>query len=175
MSPAPKPPLSRQRPLAGGHRGEQVAKTTTSAPRTVRLVSGGRISGGSDASIDARIRAIAECQRARVSRTQLLALDVKPDAIVRRLRSGRLERVPHGVYALPHSASLPLAAEAAALLACGEEAVISHHSAATLWRLRPGLARPVHVTVAHHRGRPAPTGVTVHRSRTIAAADVRVH
>ena len=31
--------------------------------------------------------------------------------------------------------------------------------------LRPGVARPVHVTIAGRRGCPAPPGVTVHRSR----------
>src|SRR5205085_12175836 len=73
------------------------------------------------------------------------------------------------------TADLPLAAETAALLACGEGAVLSHHSAATLWRLRPGVARPVHVTIASERGWPALAGVRIHRSRTITRADVRIH
>jgi len=52
---------------------------------------------------------------------------------------------------------------------------LSHHSAATLWRLRPGIARPVHVTIPGDRGGPAPDGVIVHRSLTITPADVRIH
>jgi very-short-patch-repair endonuclease len=67
-----------------------------------------------------------------------------------------------------------LATEAAALLACGEGAALSHHSAATLWELRPGQARPVHVTIQAHRGFPKPPGVTVHRSRILLPADIRI-
>jgi very-short-patch-repair endonuclease len=114
-------------------------------------------------------------QHARVAREQLLAAGVSAAAIKRRLRSGRLERVHRGVYAQPHTEDLPLAAEAAALLACGAGAALSHHSAATVWRLRPGTARPVHVTIPAGRCGPAPTGVTVHRSETITVADVRIH
>jgi very-short-patch-repair endonuclease len=79
------------------------------------------------------------------------------------------------VYALPHTEDVPLAAETAALLACGEGAVLSHHSAAVLWQLRPGTARPVHVTIEGHRGCPAPSGVRVHRSTAIVDADIRIH
>jgi very-short-patch-repair endonuclease len=152
-----------------------VAKTATHTPSTVRLIDGRRISGVSGASVDARIRAIAERQHARVSRAQLLAFGVSPDAIVRRLRNRRLERVHTGVYGLPNTTDLPLAIEAAALLACGDRAVLSHHSAATLHGLRPGTARPVHVTIPGERGGPAPEGVIVHRSLTLTAADTRIH
>jgi very-short-patch-repair endonuclease len=152
-----------------------VPKIGTSAPRTASLIGGRRISVASGASIDARIGAIVERQRARMSREQLLAIGVRPGAIARRLRSGRLERVHHGVYALPNTRDLPLAAETAALLACGEGALLSHHSAATLWGLRPGTARPVHVTIPGDRGGPDPDGVTVHRSLTLTPTDVRIH
>jgi very-short-patch-repair endonuclease len=127
------------------------------------------------ASIEDRIRAIAERQHARVARSQLLEGGISRSAIRRRVRSGRLEQIHRGVYGLPHTAEVPFAAEAAALLACGADAVLSHHSAATLWRLRPGVARPVHVTLPGDRGCPEPAGVAVHRCRTISAADVRVH
>jgi very-short-patch-repair endonuclease len=86
-----------------------------------------------------------------------------------------LEREHHGVYRLPNTANLPLGAETAALLACGGDALLSHHTAATLWGLRPWIARPVHVTIPGARGCPQPTGVTVHRSRTLTRADIRIH
>jgi len=127
------------------------------------------------AGVDARIGAIAARQRARVSRGQLLASGIDRSAIKRRLRSGRLELVHRGVYALPNTADVPLAAETAALLACGEGSLLSHHSAATLWGLRPGSARPIHVTVPGERGVRSPAGVQVHRSSTITGADVRIH
>lgn len=126
-------------------------------------------------SNEARVHVIADAQRGRASRQQLLAAGVEPAAVKRRLRNGRLELLHRGVYGLPQTAELPLAAETAALLACGEEAVLSHHSAATLWGLRPGTARPVHVTIPGHRGCPAPEGVRVHRSLTLSPDDVTLH
>jgi very-short-patch-repair endonuclease len=121
------------------------------------------------------ISAIARQQRGQASREQLLAAGVAASAIDRRLRAGRLERAHFNVYAMPHTGSIPLAAETAALLACGPGAVLSHHSAVTLWQLRPGEARPVHVTIPKDRGRPTLAGVKVHRSITLTPADVRIH
>jgi very-short-patch-repair endonuclease len=141
----------------------------------VELVGGKRVTVASDAPLDVRISAIAELQRGCVSRAQLLACGVSDSAIARRLRRGRLERVHPGVYALPHTLDLPHAPETAALLACGDGAALSHHTAATLWGLRPGVARPVHITIPGDRGFPAPTGVKLHRSRTIGSSDVCIH
>jgi very-short-patch-repair endonuclease len=42
----------------------------------------------------------------------------------------------------------------------------------TLWRLRPGIARPVHVTIPGRRGCPAPAGVQIHRCVTMSPADI---
>jgi very-short-patch-repair endonuclease len=110
-----------------------------------------------------------------VAREQLLAAGVDRSAIFRRLESGRLEYVHRAVYGLPNTADLPLASETAALLACGPDTALSHHSAATLWRLRPGVAPPVHVTVRGARGSRSPSGVQVHRSLTIGPTDVCIH
>jgi very-short-patch-repair endonuclease len=120
------------------------------------------------------IRAIADAQRGQVARDQLLDAGVDRHAIDRRLGNGRVERVYWGVYSLPGTSELASAAEAAALLACGPGAVLSHHSAATLWELRPGQARPVHVTIPTDRGGPAPAGVKLHRSRILTPADIRI-
>src|SRR5204862_480466 len=149
--------------------------TDPSQPRAVTLIGGWLIRVDSAGSVDARIRAIAQRQRGRVARGQLMAAGISAGVIKRRLRACRLERVHDGVYGLPDTADLPLAVETAALLACGEGALLSHHSAATLWGLRPGTARPVHVTLCEDRGGPRPAGVRIHRSRTITAADIRLH
>ena len=127
------------------------------------------------APIDARISAIAARQSGRVARWQLLAAGIDPSAIGRRLSTGRLEQVHRGVYALPQTAGLPDAPETGALLACGVGAVLSHHSAATLWGLRPGTARPIHVTLACGRGCPRLPGVRVHRSLIPGDPDLRLH
>jgi very-short-patch-repair endonuclease len=126
-------------------------------------------------AIEGRIRALASRQSGRTSRAQLLAAGVDACAIKRRLRNGRLILLHRGVYGLPGTSELPLAAETAALLACGDGAVLSHHSAATIWGLRPGIARPIHVTIPDGRSGPAPDGVIVHRSRVLAPADITIH
>lgn len=128
-----------------------------------------------DAPIDDKIAAIAETQRARMSRGQLLLAGVGEAAIDRRLARRRLVLIHRTVYGLPHTEEVALAAETAALLACGEGAVLSHHSAITLWALRPGVARPIHVTIPYGRQGPNLAGVVVHRSRTLTPADLRIH
>jgi very-short-patch-repair endonuclease len=165
----------RHGPACEAARAGKVPEIGTSAARTAYLLGECRISIASHASADAVIGAIAELQHARVSREQLLAAGVKKGAIARRLQNGRLERVHPGVYGLPHTADVPFADEAAALLACGAQAVLSHHSAAVLWRLRTGVARPVHVTIPTGRSGPRLKGVIVHRSRTLIPADIRIH
>lgn len=110
-------------------------------------------------------RAIAELaarQRTMVTRRQLLALGLSPDAIDRALRRGRLHRVHAGVYSLvPAGARPPLAAEQAAILACGPTAVLSHYCAARVEGLRlPVPVFDVHVTVTDSdRSRP---GIAIH-------------
>jgi very-short-patch-repair endonuclease len=98
---------------------------------------------------DRAVGELAGRQRTLITRRQLLDLGASADAIDRALRRGRLHRVHHGVYSLvPQSARPPLAAEQAALLACGPTAVLSHHSAARVHGLRlPAFPTAVHVTV----------------------------
>jgi very-short-patch-repair endonuclease len=155
-------------------RAPQASKFDASAPHTVVLLGECPLSVVGDAPADEVIGAVAERQRGRVARSQLLAAGVQPSAIDRRLRNKRLEWVHCGVYGLPHTSDVPLAAETAALLACGEGAVLSHHSAITLWGLRTGEARPVHVTIPVGRRGPAPDGVKLHRSRILAPRDTRI-
>jgi very-short-patch-repair endonuclease len=58
----------------------------------------------------------------------------------------------------------------AAVLACGPDAVLSHASAAALWRIRP-FTREFHVTAPGVR---RPAGITPHR-RVLSQADVTRH
>jgi very-short-patch-repair endonuclease len=165
---------SRNASIRAGIRSARTSEFNASADQTVPLLGGIRVSVGRDASADVRIDAVAQRQRGRATREQLLIAGVSPSAIDRRLRNGRLRRLHHSVYGVPHTSDLPLAAETGALLACGEGAVLSYHSAATLWGLRPGEARPVHVTIPAARTGPAPLGVKLHHSRNITPADIRI-
>jgi len=70
----------------------------------------------------------------------------------------------------------------AAVLACGEGAVLSHMSAAELWGIRRrarersdagrrGGVRAVHVTVPSTAGKRRQSGIVAHRSTTLPASD----
>jgi very-short-patch-repair endonuclease len=56
----------------------------------------------------------------------------------------------------------------AAVLACGEGAVLSHHSAAALWELLKPIAGPVHVSVPTTAGRLSRRGIHLHRCPSLA-------
>lgn len=58
----------------------------------------------------------------------------------------------------------------AAVLACGEGAVLSHRSAAALWGIRKARNGPVEVTVPSTAGRTRRAGITLHRSTTLTAS-----
>jgi very-short-patch-repair endonuclease len=66
------------------------------------------------------------------------------------------------VYAVGHAGLSQRGVWLAAVLACGEGAVLSHQSAAALWRLMDPIPPPVDVTSAH--GRPGRRGIRLHRA-----------
>jgi len=100
---------------------------------------------------DATIATLAEAQHGVVSRTQLLAAGVSRRQIQRRLQGRRLHVVYRGVYAVGHGALSPMGIWMAAVLAAGEGGVLSHWSAATLWRMRRGRGPRSHVTSPRKR------------------------
>jgi very-short-patch-repair endonuclease len=59
----------------------------------------------------------------------------------------------------------------AAVLACGPEAVLSHGTAAALWKIRPNRTGPVEVSVPLHVRRRR-KGIVVHRRRLIVGRDI---
>jgi very-short-patch-repair endonuclease len=70
-----------------------------------------------------------------ISRSQLLDLGFSPKAIKHRISSGRLHPIHRGVYAVGRPSFTPHGRWMAAVLACGEGAMLSHSSAAALWRI----------------------------------------
>ncbi|MGZ4311173.1 MAG: DUF559 domain-containing protein [Solirubrobacteraceae bacterium] len=125
---------------------------------------------------------IAVMQAGRVSRAQLLAAGITDSAIRTRVRRCHLIPEHPGVYAVGHQSPLPYARETAALLSLPEGAVLSHHTAASMWHVRTGdvsvadpaevsVADPVDVTVGPNwTGRR--DGVRIHRTRTLSAQDI---
>lgn len=115
---------------------------------------------------------MAKCQHGVATRAQLASVGVSPGAIDHRLRAGRLQAIHPGVYAVGIGAATPEARALAAVLACGDGTVLSHRSAAALWRLLPAWPARIEVTARHrHRLR----GVHAHRSRTLQVADAAIH
>jgi very-short-patch-repair endonuclease/predicted transcriptional regulator of viral defense system len=122
-------------------------------------------------AIDRLIGDLASRQHGVVARTQLLALGIGPGAIALRLERGRLFRLHRGVYLVGHTAAAPLAAEMAAILACGRGSVISHLCAGAIWGLILGHNGEVEVTTTRARKRP---GIRVHRTTHVDPRDVRM-
>lgn len=104
-----------------------------------------------------------EHQHGVVARRQLRELGLGDDAIDARCRSGALVRVVRGVYAAGHGRLTDRGRWMAAVLSCGEGAVLSHRAAAVLWGIWERSPATIDVTVPRggRRGRP---GLVVHRS-----------
>ena len=118
---------------------------------------------------DVAVAEIAARQHGVASITQLYESGVDKSAISRRLKSGRLHRIHHGVYAVGHRGlSLP-GRFMAAVLACGDGAVLSHTSAAVLWRLLEPIDGPVHVSVPTTSGRRPRRGIHLHRCPSLSS------
>jgi predicted transcriptional regulator of viral defense system len=114
-----------------------------------------------------RVADLATRQNGVVSRPQLRSCGLTDNAIDRRVAAGRLHRVHRGVYAVGHAALSLDGRLVAALLYAGPRAVLSHTTAAWVWRLIEVEPKRVHVTIPGRRhSLPA---VRVHRSRSLDA------
>jgi very-short-patch-repair endonuclease len=120
-----------------------------------------------------RIAAIARLQRGSVTRNQLRAAGLTDRMIQTRVARGLLHRVHRSVYAVGHTAPIPLGPETAAILACGEGAVLSHLSAGCVYEIVRHTDGRIHVTTPNRHG-PDLAGVVVHRTSTLSPADVRI-
>jgi Transcriptional regulator, AbiEi antitoxin/Protein of unknown function (DUF559) len=90
---------------------------------------------------------IASRQHGIVSRRQVEGSGLAGNSIDLLIRNGRLHRIHPGVYALGHDAITKRGRWMAAVLASGEEAVLSHASATALWGIWGSGAGETHVTV----------------------------
>lgn len=111
-------------------------------------------------------------QHGVISRSQLLAAGLSDKAIFHRVATGRLHRWHTGVYAVGRRELSRLGELMSAVLACGEGAVLSHESAAELWRIG-SRRRRIDITVPRAR-RPAVPGIRIHR-RPIPAEDIALY
>src|SRR5215211_7603578 len=89
-------------------------------------------SGRSRGETDRLIVALAATQHGVVALEQLIALGLSRRAIRWRISSGRLHPIHRGVYAVGRPDVTIKGKWMAAVFACGDGAVLSHQSAATL-------------------------------------------
>jgi hypothetical protein len=99
----------------------------------------------------------------------LRALGVSDQGIKHRAAVGRLYRVHRGVYAVGRAPVVVLDRAAAAVLACGAHAALSHASALALWDLGRWPGR-FEVTVSG--GNRRPREITVHRCAALQRRDL---
>jgi hypothetical protein len=117
---------------------------------------------------DARVAAIAGRQHGVVTVEQLRGAGIDKYGVRDRVRAGRLHRLYRGVYAVGYRSLSWRGRWLAAVLAAGDGAVLSHVSAAELWRCLRPAGGPAHVTVSAAVHRTSRPGLIVHRSRTLA-------
>lgn len=75
----------------------------------------------------------ARRQHGVLTRSDLLRLGFTEEAIEHRLATGRLHLISPGIYAVGRPDLSPRGRWMAAVLACGDDAMLSHRSAAELW------------------------------------------
>jgi very-short-patch-repair endonuclease len=119
-------------------------------------------------------RAIAKIARRQdnvVTLAQLLEAGLGHDAVAHRVRAGTMQRLHRAVFLLGAAPPTRMARARAAVMACGEGAVVSHRSAAELLGLLPETDREVDVTVVG-RNPGFHAGLRVHRPRGLARHEV---
>ena len=121
---------------------------------------------------DTRILEIAARQHGVVSRRQLREAGLSRGAIEHRLRTGTLRPVHRGVYRTGPTTPKHQA-EAAALLACGDDAVLTHRTAAGILRIIPAPRPGEPIDVSGPRTLRGPqSGVRIHRVGRLPSDEV---
>jgi uncharacterized protein DUF559 len=141
----------------------QIAEPEQPRQREVRTSRG-------KSGADRVIAQLAARQHGVVARRQLFAVGLSRGAVDRRLAAGRLHALHPAVYAVGQPCVAGLGRLLAAVLACGEDALLSHRSAAAVWELLPYAGSRVNIT-APSRGRRSLRGITLHRSRCLDPED----
>jgi very-short-patch-repair endonuclease len=110
-------------------------------------------------------------QHGVVTRADLLALGFGARSIEHRVASGRLYLVARGIYAVGRRELSPEGRWMAAVLSCGEGAVLSHLSAAKLWGIGRDVEGRIDVTIPR-RSRLERPGVKVRCRPNLQAGSV---
>jgi len=112
---------------------------------------------------------VAGGQHGVISRAQLEELGYSDASVARAVRSGRLHRVFRGAYAVGHPGLGLHGRCLAAVLSCGEGALLSHWSSAWLLGLSGSCPHEPHVTVPQRGHRRS--SIQIHHSTIIEDED----
>jgi very-short-patch-repair endonuclease len=118
-------------------------------------------------TVNAAIARIAAQQHGVITAKQLATVGLGRPAVTERVGSGGLHRIHRGVYAVGHRGLSWHGRWMAAVLACGEGAVLSHGSAASLWGLLKPIEGPIHVSTPFTSGRSRRRGIHLHRAPSL--------
>jgi len=121
---------------------------------------------------DRGVARLASRQGGVISHEQLVTLGLRADAIKHRVRAGRLIPLHRGVYAVGHGLLGGSGRRWAAVLALGDEAFVSHASAADAQHIRATRSAIVDVSVRGRSGRKRHAGIRVHRPRYLPDDEV---
>jgi very-short-patch-repair endonuclease len=116
--------------------------------------------------VDVEIAELAVRQHGAVALRQLIALGLSRQAVAKRVAAGRLHPVYRGVYAVGHRRLTRNGRFMAAVLACGDGALLSHLSAAELYGFRRS-GTTIHIT-SPTRSRHGVPGIRLHQPRQLA-------
>lgn len=117
---------------------------------------------------------MARRQHGVVTRRDLLRIGFSSTAIEHRLATGRLRPVARGVYTVGWPLTDRKQGWMAAVLICGEGALLSHGSAAALWGIGPEGVGPVDVSIRRHCGVSRP-GISARSRPRLSERDVTEH
>jgi very-short-patch-repair endonuclease len=120
----------------------------------------------------ADVTALARRQHGVVSSHQLHETGWSSAQIRTSLRAGWLTAIHRGVYAVGGPVLSVRGRLAAAVLACGPAAFVSHRSAAVLWQLLDWIDRPIEISVVGRNAR-SRNGILVHRIGQLRRRDQR--
>lgn len=155
-------------------RQDRRAATRTSDPPARRRTSLAVMGDDGPADTDATIRSLAARQHGVVSARQLFAAGVSRHAIGFRVGKGRLTRLYKGIYSTG-AVGAAREPEMAAVLACGDSAVLSHRDAAVLRQLLPPRSDRAAVEVSvRHAFRCPGKGIRAHRVSDLEDSDTTV-
>jgi hypothetical protein len=130
--------------------------------------------GSEEEGRDWPLSELAKSQNGVASLDQLRGIGLTQRTAEYRATQGRLHRVHRGVYAVGHLSIGQLGALRAAVLACGEGAVISHSTAAAFYDLRDHWPALIDITGGRQAGRKL-DGIRCRRCRYPTPEEIVVH